>query len=428
MKKTASDSRSRGHDRPSRAIQGTVLVCALLAQAIAAGPGRAAGADHGGQARPADRYLGRPLPFLDAVDLEGDLSSGTWTVLFFERGCPDCALAAEEILARRKTRAGHLAFVEIPSDDEGSKSEIRTEDDVVLGRLRDKSRWEESVPLALVVRDGLVADVLSLEVTKRTTRPDATSTRIIHVDTTTTGAMADLGYVEPESLHRVEFLLRNAGTRPVRVKSVRSECACTTVERRPEEIGPGGKESVVCVFSAPRKPAEYRKRVRIETDQPAARTIALGIAARCGLPLRVDPRVLDLGVVEVGREREAKIVVRNDGPIGVRLLYATSIDRSLLVTVPRGAVRAKGKIRLRVTLRPAEGLASRTHEATARLRTNARTQRDVLVRVRYRPVPHRSGSREARTRNERAEKSPEAGGRVRAERVRELIDGRPTGG
>jgi hypothetical protein len=90
-------------------------------------------------------WIGRPLPFVGEIDIGDELSRGTWTVLFYRRGCPLC----EAVLAcYERGQAGgvpdhRVALVELPPQEArpavGASQEAAT--GLRRGRLDPKSRW-----------------------------------------------------------------------------------------------------------------------------------------------------------------------------------------------------------------------------------------------------------------------------------------------
>ncbi len=70
------------------------------------------------------------------------------------------------------------------------------------------------------------------------------------------------------------FTYENAGTTPVRFKSVHSSCGCTAAQSQKEEVKPGEKGEITATFNIGDRTGTQVKTVTVETDQvPAAATV-----------------------------------------------------------------------------------------------------------------------------------------------------------
>jgi hypothetical protein len=222
---------------------------------------------------------------------------------------------------------------------------------------------------------GSVAAALAAPVLAKTLAPDR--------------LLADLGYVRPDSVHAIRFVLANESDQPRSVRSVESECGCAVVHSRPEQLPARGSAPLDVVFHAPDETMSYRKAVIVHAAPAAAdggsqrRSIRLEVAARIGLPLVLEPQDLDLGVLEPGSTGQGTVQLVNDGPQALRLLYSTSSDGACYALVPRDPVPGGGgRIGLIVKAGTA-GKAAGSYEVPVQLATGLTAQPTLHLTVRY---------------------------------------------
>lgn len=148
----------------------------------------------------------------------------------------------------------------------------------------------------------------------------------------------DLGYLEPRSKHRFGLELDNSSSGPIEVIRVDSECKCARLEGVPAVVGPGASVLASLMFDAWDHPADYAKRIVIQTagaSQPVTHECI--IRARIGLPL-----VLESQTIRIPRGVDdgppLAVAVRNDGPESIRLLYGMSKPAGCRVTVPSSPI------------------------------------------------------------------------------------------
>lgn len=140
----------------------------------------------------------------------------------------------------------------------------------------------------------------------------------------------DLGYIEPGSVHDLEFTVTNDSDRGLAIIDIKPECACTEVLLAPDIVDARSSQSLTVRFEAPDDHLSYSKRIYLHTDDPDRPRITLILFARIGLPLRVEPPEL-----AIGPDEEVMLRVFNDGPEPVRLVYATSDVPAIRISVSR---------------------------------------------------------------------------------------------
>lgn len=97
-----------------------------------------------------DAWEGKRFPLLDYID--APLAEGVWRVLLVHHRCPKCR-ERMAVVARSSPRQGRIAFIEVPPF---GPTALRSEADIVVGRLSDRFEWYVATPLAIDLRDGVV--------------------------------------------------------------------------------------------------------------------------------------------------------------------------------------------------------------------------------------------------------------------------------
>jgi hypothetical protein len=108
--------------------------------------------------------------------------------------------------------------------------------------------------------------------------------------------------------------------------------------------------------------------------------IALRLKARVGLPLQIEPAVLDLGAISKSSLPKPQITIRNSSTQPVRLLYATSSDPTAIALVPREPIPPGGAMSVALSLGDAP---PGPHSASVQIHTDCQQQRFLHVQVRY---------------------------------------------
>lgn len=192
----------------------------------------------------------------------------------------------------------------------------------------------------------------------------------------------DFGYIEPGSTHRLRFLLTNDSDQPWTIQRAKAECKCMKITQLPQRINPGETSAVEITFDAFEKPQHYNKKVAVYTDRSDQPKIDLTLAARIGLPLRIDPQVLDFGVVSAGESKQLTVIIFNEGPESVKLLYSAASSKAVAAYVPRQPIEPGGQVELPITVTPAGDQTGDQQSAVA-IRTNAPAQRQVSINIRF---------------------------------------------
>ena len=118
------------------------------------------------------------------------------------------------------------------------------------------------------------------------------------------------------------FKYQNAGSKPVRFKSVRTSCGCTAAQTQKEEVPPGEKGEITATFNIGERTGTQVKTVTVETDDPANVTTVLTLKAVIPQQLEITPTFVFWGQGEAPKPKT--IVVRAAKDFPVKHLKVTS--------------------------------------------------------------------------------------------------------
>jgi hypothetical protein len=191
----------------------------------------------------------------------------------------------------------------------------------------------------------------------------------------------DYGFVMPGSHHKADFRLRLPQVKsPIKIKRVRTDCPCLKVAETPEALTPGQDSLLGLVLIAPDARERYEGKVIVQTEDKTLPLIAIEVSADVGMPLRVSPSPLDLGVVPAGREMRATVSLANRGTQAIRPVYATSSKPECIARIPRATVAPKGTLEIPVLLTSS---GSGRQRATLTIHTDSDLQPTVEIPIRY---------------------------------------------
>lgn len=107
-------------------------------------------------------WVGKELPILDHIDVERRLRHGTWLVLLFYAGCPECHEAMEKYtealtLLPPATDLLRCAFVGVPPLDQAP--DLPANSPIVVGKLSRMKTWFVKTPVVVLLSNGAVVSV-----------------------------------------------------------------------------------------------------------------------------------------------------------------------------------------------------------------------------------------------------------------------------
>lgn len=315
-----------------------------------------------------ENWAGKQFPLLEHVNVADALRTGHWHVLIYHHDCPHCQAVLKQWRSAPREERAHRAVIEVPPY--AANAGLPMPEGVLVGRLADTHRWFITTPTMLTLSDGVVISSPEDEVIEGAS---AIETPKKHQPAQ---PIHDLGYIEPNSVHTVEFILANPSDEPVTIKNIRPECTCMEPVDPPRVIEAGGFAILNVKFVALESAMHYSKQIRVEFDGADMRFATLTLRARIGLPLTVAPESLTFADKQV----ERVVTIRNDGAHPVRLLYATSPHPAFIARVPNTVIDPHGGT-IEIPIRYTPGKSGTPPTASITLHTNARTQRTIVYPV-----------------------------------------------
>jgi hypothetical protein len=88
------------------------------------------------------------------------------------------------------------------------------------------------------------------------------------------------------------FAFRNAGTKPVTIKSLRASCGCTTPHLEKKTYAPGEAGEVVARFVFGDRKGPQRKTIAVRTDDVSAEPVVLDLRVLIHDPLTIAPALV----------------------------------------------------------------------------------------------------------------------------------------
>ena len=334
-----------------------------------------------------ETWVGRAWPLLGHIDIGKQLAKGKWTVVLYHHDCPHCEERVPQFEREARKRAGRLAgskvaMVELAPYAPKGRSLLPPDTTCTTGRVNDVRDWFVGTPTVLTLVEGSVVDAREGD--------DSEAARQVRLTGLTPAPGEspvpfekdgyDFGFVRPKTSHKVLLEVANPSTKPLGIVTVRSECACMSAVTSEDPTPPGGSVPVRVVLVAPKRSQHYNKRILLQTDDPKHPVVPIRIKAAVGLPLCIDPAVLDLGEVASGRHHERPVTVVNRCSKPVRLIYSTSSGSGCFARVPREPVPALGSLAVPIVVTARDKGQGRT---TVRIQTDLDFQPAVSVPVRF---------------------------------------------
>ena len=118
------------------------------------------------------------------------------------------------------------------------------------------------------------------------------------------------------------FKYQNAGSQPVRFKSVHTSCGCTAAQSQKDEVPPGEEGEITATFKIGDRTGTQVKTVTVQTDDPINATTVLTLKAVIPQQLEINPTFVFWGQGEALKPKS--IVVRASKDFPVKKLRVTS--------------------------------------------------------------------------------------------------------
>jgi len=343
-----------------------------------------------------DRWLGRPLPLLKYTSVDKQLREGDWRVVLYHHDCPHCRQRIGEYDRQARTdRSVRFALLAMPPYGRPEDSPVPKDTTCLTGRVADTHDWFAVTPLELRLSAGKV-----LEVGGRGRRQQSvgglvlglSQVEIAQLPIVKAGAQRhSLGFVKPQSRYVIEYPLGNPASQSWRAGEALSECQCMAVLKSPREIPAGGTATAQVLFVAPDERLHYRKRVLLPSADPRQPPVELWLEAQVGLPLELQPQLVELTAGGDGLEQQGQVRLVNHGDKPVRPLYATSGSNWCIARIPALSAPPGGSVAIPIVARPAAGATS-AQSATIRIHTDCADQPFLEALVSLQPSQTAAGA------------------------------------
>lgn len=122
--------------------------------------------------------------------------------------------------------------------------------------------------------------------------------------------VADFGTVDQGTESLKIFVYRNKGNQKLTIHNVSSTCGCTVGQPEPRELPPGGVGRVRVSFKSGGFGGPVTKTLTVQSNDPTAPSLTLGIKANVRTLFAIEPRVVDFGDIERGKPAIKEVVVK----------------------------------------------------------------------------------------------------------------------
>jgi len=140
------------------------------------------------------------------------------------------------------------------------------------------------------------------------------------------------------------FKYQNTGDAPVRIKSVKASCGCTTAQTQKNEVAPGEKGEITATFNIGDRSGQQVKTVNVETDDPKHPTTVLTLKTNIAQVLELTPNFV---FWQSGEEAQPKTVLAKVGKdMPITNLDVTSMSPQFEAKVEKGP--AAGQFRINI--------------------------------------------------------------------------------
>lgn len=143
----------------------------------------------------------------------------------------------------------------------------------------------------------------------------------------------DLGIVQtPAEPLEVAIPFMNAGSGPLKVTGVRSDCRCVAVAGYEEVLWPGREAEIILRYDPPQGSGPFQHALFVESNDPAFGVVRLTIVGNLLATVRLSATRLDFGDVTQGTSVERVIYVTDAGDVPPVATDLVSIHPALSLT------------------------------------------------------------------------------------------------
>jgi len=120
------------------------------------------------------------------------------------------------------------------------------------------------------------------------------------------------------------FAFRNVGAAPVRIKTLRSSCGCTTARLEKKIYAPGEAGEVVARFFFGDRTGAQRKTIEVRTDEAAAEPVVLDLRVHIHDPLTITPALVFWKRGEPGAAKTVQLTAAADQRVRIKSVTSSN--------------------------------------------------------------------------------------------------------
>jgi hypothetical protein len=189
----------------------------------------------------------------------------------------------------------------------------------------------------------------------------------------------DFGIAGPEEEVTHTFRFTNAGSFPLRIDKVDTDCGCMAALLSEKEIPPEGGGEIRAVFETRRYEGKQEKIITVYSNDPNSPEIELVIKGTIKRDVAVVPQGIHFGDVEKGEAAAARVRLLQLSPEPLKVHRIEADDRYLIVTMnPFEEENARG-FNIEIRLKPDAPVGAMNEVITLHTNVKKRPRIDVPV-------------------------------------------------
>ena len=120
------------------------------------------------------------------------------------------------------------------------------------------------------------------------------------------------------------FIVRNDGSEPLKIESVRSSCGCTAAMMDKEELAPGETAELKAVFNSSRFKGAVSKKIFINSNDPDYPITTLELKSVVDIDIEVNPSRIYFHGLKAGEQLDREITISNLSDKEISILEISS--------------------------------------------------------------------------------------------------------
>ncbi len=189
----------------------------------------------------------------------------------------------------------------------------------------------------------------------------------------------DFGSLDQSQTIRREFVLRNAGTRPLEIREITSSCGCTAAEPGSRHLAPGAETALAVSVDLRGRRGPQDFRVVVHTNDPEQPATQLSVSGTVTSAVAVDPPGIFFGQLLLDSRETRSVEIRADRNAGDLAIEQVVVPDDAPFTVTTTPIRAGRSYRLSVATTPP--LPEGPLASSFRIRTDSDAAPEIRVDV-----------------------------------------------